>query len=105
MRGELGGWTPPSTNRQLALSLEYPVSPKHRPRREHDWEHIRQTLREELDRSEPRSVTEMAQALDVDGRDFDIQTPLIVQTKRLLTRLGLADLGVGQGRHGVARTG
>ncbi len=35
------------------------------------------------------------------GRDFDVQTAFVVQTKRLFARLGLADLGVGQGRHDV----
>lgn len=68
VRGELEGWVPPSAGHQLALHLQLPPSARHRPKREHNWEAIRRLLHAELERPEPRSVTEIAQELDIDPR-------------------------------------
>ncbi|MBV6272241.1 helix-turn-helix domain-containing protein [Alcaligenaceae bacterium CGII-47] len=68
VQGKLQAWCPPSESRQLTLQLDYPPRSAYRPRREHDWLAIRQYLHEELKRSVPRSLTEIAKALDMDER-------------------------------------
>lgn len=73
LQGELTDWRPPPATRQLALLLDYPSSNQHRPKRQHDWNAIRQQLRDELNKPEPRSVTEIAKALDIDVRHLYIQ--------------------------------
>lgn len=73
LQGKLSDWRPPPTTQQLALQLDYPASNQHRPKRQHDWGAIRQRLRDELNQTEPRSVTEVAKALDIDVRHLYIQ--------------------------------
>ncbi|MGE4341273.1 MAG: helix-turn-helix domain-containing protein [Pigmentiphaga sp.] len=73
LQGELTDWRPPPTTRQLALQLDYPSSNQHRPKRQHGWNAIRQHLRDELNKPEPHSVTEIAKALNIDVRHLYIQ--------------------------------
>lgn len=73
LQGKLADWCPPPTAQQLALQLDYPLSNRYRPKRQHDWGAIRQRLRDELNQTEPRSVTEVAKALDIDVRHLYIQ--------------------------------
>lgn len=73
LQGKLADWCPPSTTQQLALQLDYPLSNRYRPKRQHDWGAIRERLRDELNQTEPRSVTEVAKALDIDVRHLYIQ--------------------------------
>ncbi|WP_368647348.1 TniQ family protein [Castellaniella ginsengisoli] len=73
LQGKLKGWHPSSTIQQLALKLDYPPTKQHRPKRQHDWDAIRQHLQSELNEAEPRSVTAIAKALDIDVRHLYIQ--------------------------------
>lgn len=73
LQGKLADWCPPPTTTQLGLRLDYPLSNRCRPKRQHDWGTIRQQLRDELNQTEPRSVTQIAQALDIDVRHLYIQ--------------------------------
>ncbi|MCC2597465.1 helix-turn-helix domain-containing protein [Pusillimonas sp. MFBS29] len=80
LQGTLADWCPPPTTQQLALQLGYPLPNQHRPKRQHDWGAIRQRLRDELKQTEPRSVTEVAKALDIDVRHLYIQATTEART-------------------------
>jgi len=67
LQGKLDQWHPP-VHAQQQKAILLPEVRKYRPRREHDWVVIRQVLREELLRREPRSVTEIAKSLAIDTR-------------------------------------
>lgn len=80
LQGKLSDWSPPATTQQLVLQLVYPASNQHRPKRQHDWDAIRQHLRDELNQTEPRSVTEVAKSLDIDVRHLYIQATAEART-------------------------
>lgn len=73
LQGDLGQWTAPTTLRQLSLKLHYPQTEGHRSRQQRDWSAIRQHLRQELTSPIPRSVSDIARALDIDDRHLYIQ--------------------------------
>lgn len=73
LQGKLKGWHPSSAIQQLVLKLDYPTTKQHRPKRQHDWNAIRQHLQNELNEAEPRSVTAIAKTLGIDVRHLYIQ--------------------------------
>lgn len=70
VQGDLSGWSPPdAAGQQLALALgERVQASAQQPKRRHDWQVIRQMMRDALHEPEPPSVAQVAQSLQLDVR-------------------------------------